>query len=165
MAEYALSQELLCPEGGCSFAYLFNLAKLQLLKGDYTGAAGSLEEALNPDAWALKGHCHYLQGDVPEAQESYERSLIFQQPPSDSHIVLLRLGSIYFMQNNLEELCEAEDALAAASRLNTVNAEMWAYLSLINLKVSDYKDYNSQSSGTAHGGLLFSIKQTRYLFD
>ncbi|XP_015246741.1 PREDICTED: cilia- and flagella-associated protein 70 [Cyprinodon variegatus] len=151
MAEYALSQELLCPEGGCSFAYLFNLAKLQLLKGDYTGAAGSLEEALahtnqNPDAWALKGHCHYLQGDVPEAQESYERSLIFQQPPSDSHIVLLRLGSIYFMQNNvsnccivylfvqLEELCEAEDALAAASRLNTVNAEMWAYLSLINLK-------------------------------
>lgn len=46
MAEHALSQELLCPEGGRSLSYLRHLAKLQLLKGDYSSAAASLKEAL-----------------------------------------------------------------------------------------------------------------------
>lgn len=46
MAEHALSQELLCSEGGRSLSYLVLLAKLQLLKGDYSSAADSLKEAL-----------------------------------------------------------------------------------------------------------------------
>ncbi|GLD62332.1 cilia- and flagella-associated protein 70 isoform X1, partial [Lates japonicus] len=46
MAEHALSQELLCSDGGRSVSYLLHLAQLQLLKADYCSAAASLREAL-----------------------------------------------------------------------------------------------------------------------
>lgn len=46
MAEHALSQELLSSEGGRSISYFRHLAQLQLLKGDHSGAAAGLKEAL-----------------------------------------------------------------------------------------------------------------------
>uniref|UniRef100_A0A3P9H105 Uncharacterized protein n=1 Tax=Oryzias latipes TaxID=8090 RepID=A0A3P9H105_ORYLA len=131
MAEHALSQELLCPEGGRSLSYLRHLAKLQLYN-----FSKPLTYEQDADVWALNGHRHYLQGAFTEAKESYEWSLNILKNPSDSHIVFLRLGSIYLMQEKLQELEEAEDALMEANHLNAENAEVWAYLSLICLKVS-----------------------------
>lgn len=50
MAEQALSQELLCSEGGRSVSYIFHRAQWQLLRAEYSKAAASLKEVLHQNS-------------------------------------------------------------------------------------------------------------------
>ncbi|XP_067162536.1 cilia- and flagella-associated protein 70 [Apteryx mantelli] len=119
---------------------------------------------MNPNVWAQKGHLCYLKGDLGEAKECYERTVSFVVDAAEMHFVYLRLGSIYLEEKEygmakqtyllacknsascltwlgvgiacyrLEEMAEAEDALAEANALNNNNAEVWAYLALVCLQ-------------------------------
>ncbi|XP_068764853.1 cilia- and flagella-associated protein 70 isoform X1 [Struthio camelus] len=118
----------------------------------------------NPNVWAQKGHLCYLKRDLGEAKECYERTVSFVVDAAEMHFVYLRLGSIYLEEKEygmakqtyllacknsascltwlgvgiacyrLEEMAEAEDALAEANALNNNNAEVWAYLALVCLQ-------------------------------
>ncbi|XP_076981040.1 cilia- and flagella-associated protein 70 isoform X2 [Tamandua tetradactyla] len=120
---------------------------------------------LNPNVWGLKGHFYFLSGNHSEARECYERTISFVADASEMHFIFLRLGLIYLQEKEytkakktylqackrspscltwlglgiscyrLEELTEAEDALSEANALNNHNAEVWAYLALVCLKV------------------------------
>uniref|UniRef100_A0AAR2L6Z2 Cilia and flagella associated protein 70 n=1 Tax=Pygocentrus nattereri TaxID=42514 RepID=A0AAR2L6Z2_PYGNA len=108
MAQRALAQQLLCPDGGPSSSYHLALAHVKLLQGQYSSAKASLQESLNdsfqnPDAWALYGHLKYLTKDYNQAQKCYERTLDFVTDASDTHTVYLRLGSIYLQSREYEK--------------------------------------------------------------
>uniref|UniRef100_A0A8C9VVL7 Cilia and flagella associated protein 70 n=1 Tax=Scleropages formosus TaxID=113540 RepID=A0A8C9VVL7_SCLFO len=108
MAQRALAQELLCPEGGPSSSYYLALARLQLLSGDFGSAEVSLKEALkdtfeNPDVWAWSGHLHFLTGSYGEAKDCYKRTLDLVADPADTHAVYLRLAEIYLKEGKFEK--------------------------------------------------------------
>uniref|UniRef100_A0AAR2JS08 Cilia and flagella associated protein 70 n=1 Tax=Pygocentrus nattereri TaxID=42514 RepID=A0AAR2JS08_PYGNA len=164
MAQRALAQQLLCPDGGPSSSYHLALAHVKLLQGQYSSAKASLQESLNDNAWALYGHLKYLTKDYNQAQKCYERTLDFVTDASDTHTVYLRLGSIYLQSREYEkakttylracrstpscltwlglgiacyrlgELTEAEDALSEANTLNNRNPKVWGYLALVCLQ-------------------------------
>ncbi|XP_064230362.1 cilia- and flagella-associated protein 70 isoform X2 [Aotus nancymaae] len=120
---------------------------------------------LSPNVWGLKGHLYFLSGNHAEAKACYERTISFVVDASEMHFIFLRLGLIYLEEKEyekakktymqackrspscltwlglgiacyrLDELTEAEDALSEANALNNYNAEVWAYLALVCLKV------------------------------
>ncbi|KAM4852021.1 cilia- and flagella-associated protein 70 isoform 1-T1 [Thomomys bottae] len=120
---------------------------------------------LNPNVWGLKGHLYFLSGNHAEAKACYERTISFVIDATEMHFIFLRLGLIYLEEKEyekakktylqackrspscltwlgvgiacyrLEELTEAEDALSEANALNNYNAEVWAYLALVCLKI------------------------------
>uniref|UniRef100_A0A2K5YA21 Cilia and flagella associated protein 70 n=1 Tax=Mandrillus leucophaeus TaxID=9568 RepID=A0A2K5YA21_MANLE len=103
--------------------------------------------------------------EIPTKKACYEQTISFVVDASEMHFIFLRLGLIYLEEKEyekakktymqackrspscltwlglgiacyrLEELTEAEDALSEANALNSHNAEVWAYLALVCLKV------------------------------
>lgn len=55
--------------------------------------------------------------------------------PAGSRDNYINNSHVFFFVK-LEEITEAEDALSEANALNNYNAEVWAYLALVSLKVS-----------------------------
>ena len=118
----------------------------------------------NIHAWELFSHAQYLMRDISGARGSYERTLASVGELLDPHLVYLRLASIYLEEQSykkardiflhgcrhspsaltwlgvgiscyrLQELGEAEEALAEANILNNLEPEIWAYLCMVCLK-------------------------------
>ncbi|XP_071963132.1 cilia- and flagella-associated protein 70-like [Antedon mediterranea] len=167
--ERALAHELLAPKGGPSAIYYIALARLKLQKKELEEAEESIKEALvisnqDPEAWSIQGHLHYLQGNMAEARNCYERTLSFIADAKETHAIYLRLASIYLQDSKFQEakntfllackrspscvswlgvgiacyrlgeLSEAEDALSEANILNNSDPLVWGYLSLVCLQ-------------------------------
>ncbi|KAJ8044742.1 Cilia- and flagella-associated protein 70 [Holothuria leucospilota] len=167
--ERALAHELINPTGGPTQLYHVALARLHLQKKEYDDAEKSLTQALvldyqDPDSWSIMGHLRYMQGNLKEARECYERTLSFIADAREMHSIYLRLASIYLHDAEYEkakktfllacknspsciswlgvgiacyrlgELSEAEDALCEANILNNSDPEVWGYLSLVCLR-------------------------------
>ncbi|XP_071834578.1 cilia- and flagella-associated protein 70-like isoform X3 [Apostichopus japonicus] len=167
--ERALAHELIHPSGGPTKLYHVALARLHLQKKEYQEAEDNLTKALvldyqDPDSWSIMGHLRYLQGNLKEARDCYQRTLSFIADAREMHSIYLRLASIYLHDTEFEkaketfllacknspsciswlgvgiacyrlgELSEAEDALCEANILNNSDPEVWGYLSLVCLR-------------------------------
>ena len=53
------------------------------------------------NAWALKGHAHFLLGEFPEARDAYERAINYVKLPGCIHAVYLRLAEIYLQDREV----------------------------------------------------------------
>ncbi|XP_038074225.1 cilia- and flagella-associated protein 70-like isoform X4 [Patiria miniata] len=166
--ERALAHELLDPKGGPTTAYYVALARFKLQRKELEEAQDSLNQALllnyqDANAWSIMGHLRYLQGNMPDAKDCYERTLAFVADAREMHAIYLRLASIYLQDGDFQkaknvflmacknspsciswlgvgiacyrlgELSEAEDALCEANILNNSDPEVWGYLSLVCL--------------------------------
>lgn len=91
---------------------------LQQAMGETSMSMGRYEDALKAFQWILQkdeqnlpcicsiGHCHFLAGRLPEAEQAYIRALrvaSFSGQNLEDPLVLQRLGSIYVQQQQYEE--------------------------------------------------------------
>ena len=79
------------------------LAKAKILQQDFAAAETHITQALSTDyenveAWALWGHVKYLQLDFEAAKGRYQRTLVFNEKPSDLHTLFIRLGAILLLE-------------------------------------------------------------------
>lgn len=165
----ALAHELTSSNGGASPSLSLAEARLHLHREEYHKALACLDTAIQMDlqdsnAWALKGHAHFLLGEFPEARDAYERTINYVKLPGCIHAVYLRLAEIYLQDREyvraretllhacrkspsslswrgvgitcyqLGELKQAEDALCEANILNNLDPVIWAYLTLVCLQ-------------------------------
>lgn len=169
LTDAALAHELVASNGEPGAEYFVVLGRLRIQQKNFIEAEENLKQATvlrheNPDAWGLMGHLFYLTSRTEEAQDCYERTLVYTTEASDMHAIYLRLASIYLEKGEFEkakttflkacirspscvswlgvgiscyrlgDLAEAEDALSEANILNNKDAEVWAYLSLVCLE-------------------------------
>ena len=118
----------------------------------------------NPSIWAHLGHLHLKSDNLKDAKDAFIRAVTYEQSPEHPETVFIRLATILAEEGNhadalrhylmaaevcptalawtgvgicslrLNQLEQAEDALAEANLLDPLDAEVWGYLSLLCLQ-------------------------------
>ncbi|KAI6645782.1 hypothetical protein LOD99_13045 [Oopsacas minuta] len=145
----------------------------------------------NVQAWEIFSHAQYLMRDTAGAIKSYERTLASTGELLDPHLVYLRLASIYLEEDNytkskemflhgcrhspsaltwlgvgiscyrMQELGEAEEALAEANILNNLEPEIWAYLCMVCLRTGR----QAEAEQTYRYALKCGLNDTRLIHE
>ena len=79
--------------------YLITLSKIRALQGRYIEAAKPLDSVLKTDpknyqAWLLRGHAYFLNGNLFDSEESYIKALRLK-PTAKDPVLQERLGLVY----------------------------------------------------------------------
>ena len=150
-----------------STQYLLSKAKICIIKGDYTAATTALDEMLpkaqdNHEAWIMRGHAFFLNGNLFDSEESYIKALRLK-PNLKDHVLQERLGIVYAKRKawkdartvflkcckervsttswfylglsmlRLGELSQAEDAISQANILDNTNPNVWGLMTILCL--------------------------------
>ncbi|KAG7203786.1 hypothetical protein KM043_013807 [Ampulex compressa] len=120
---------------------------------------------------SLMGHCHFREGNLTESIRCYEFANMVFNRPDDLHLVNIKLGMYYHEVGYYERArkvflnaCQyspssetwlgagisfyelgafdkAEAALMEANNIDNCNAEIWAYLCLLNMSLGRYHEF------------------------
>ena len=90
--------------------YHLVLGQLRYMQQRFPESEAALQETIqrdveNTDAWAQLGHLKFLTGEKEVARSCFERTLALRHEPKEFHAVLMRLGSLYLIEEMVGAGC------------------------------------------------------------
>ncbi len=123
--------------------YLVTLSKVRTYQGRHLEAVDALDQILerdpkNHNAWVLRGHAYYLNGNLFDSEESYIKALRLKPNHKDS-VLQERLGLVYAKRKAWKDA-----RVVFMKCCKNANAEhppsttAWLYLGISCLRLGDY---------------------------
>jgi tetratricopeptide (TPR) repeat protein len=123
--------------------FLVTLSKVRTLQKRYLEGVAALDQILerdpkNQNAWVLRGHAYYLNGNLFDSEESYIRAMRIKNGLKDP-VVQERLGVTYAKRKAWKDARVV--FMKCCKNANTENppsTTAWLYLGISCLRLGDY---------------------------